>query len=97
MAEPLIQFRGVRKAFGPKLIYRDLNLDVFLKDEEPRFDTMGGFMMNKLGEVPSVSDTLEWQEISFKVIKMDGQRVARLLVELDNEAASKITGRNPSP
>ena len=29
MAEPLIQFRGVRKAFGPKLIYRDLNLDVF--------------------------------------------------------------------
>jgi putative hemolysin len=74
----------------------NLNLDVFLRDEEPRFDTMGGFMMNKLGEVPSVSDVLEWQGISFKVIKMDGQRVARILVELNDKAASKITARNPS-
>ncbi|UQA55870.1 ABC transporter ATP-binding protein [Polyangium aurulentum] len=29
MAEPLIRFRDVRKAFGPKVIYRGLNLDVF--------------------------------------------------------------------
>jgi phospholipid/cholesterol/gamma-HCH transport system ATP-binding protein len=29
MAEPLIRFRGVKKAFGPKLIYRSLDLDVF--------------------------------------------------------------------
>ena len=28
-AEPLISFRGVRKAFGPKKIYIGLNLDVF--------------------------------------------------------------------
>jgi phospholipid/cholesterol/gamma-HCH transport system ATP-binding protein len=27
--EPLIRFRDVRKAFGPKVIYRGLNLDVF--------------------------------------------------------------------
>ncbi|HTN82480.1 MAG TPA: ATP-binding cassette domain-containing protein, partial [Sorangium sp.] len=29
MAEPLIRFSHVRKAFGPKVIYRDLNLDVY--------------------------------------------------------------------
>jgi phospholipid/cholesterol/gamma-HCH transport system ATP-binding protein len=29
MAEPLISFRGVKKAFGPKVIYRSLNLDVY--------------------------------------------------------------------
>jgi putative hemolysin len=68
----------------------NLNIDTFLEEEEPRFDTMGGFMMNMLGEVPSVSDTLEWQDIQFRVIKMDGQRVARLLVELKDEDASKI-------
>jgi phospholipid/cholesterol/gamma-HCH transport system ATP-binding protein len=27
--EPIIQFRHVKKAFGPKVIYRDLNLDVY--------------------------------------------------------------------
>ncbi|MDG1483832.1 MAG: ABC transporter ATP-binding protein [Myxococcota bacterium] len=29
MAEPIIQFRGIHKAFGDKLIYRDLDLDVY--------------------------------------------------------------------
>lgn len=29
MAEPIISFRGVSKAFGEKVIYRDLNLDVY--------------------------------------------------------------------
>ncbi len=29
MAEPLIRFSRVRKAFGPKVIYRDLNLEVY--------------------------------------------------------------------
>ena len=25
----LIEFRGVQKAFGPKVVYRDLNLDIY--------------------------------------------------------------------
>lgn len=29
MSEPIIKFRRVKKAFGPKVIYRSLNLDVF--------------------------------------------------------------------
>jgi putative hemolysin len=70
-----------------------LDLDSFLREEEPRYETMGGFMMSKLGEVPSVSDTLEWEGFLFKVIKMDGQRVARLLVELKESAALKIAAR----
>lgn len=67
-----------------------LDLEKFLEDEEPRYETMGGFIMDKLGEVPSVSDTLEWHRIAFRVIKMEGQRVARLLVELTAEDAGKI-------
>lgn len=67
-----------------------LDPDTFTGEEEPRYGTMGGFMMHKLGEVPAVSDTLEWKEILFRVIKMDGQRVARLLVELKSDAAAKI-------
>lgn len=65
--------------------------DTFTGEEEPRYGTMGGFMMSKLGEVPAVTDTLQWQNMLFKVIKMDGQRVARLLVELTDEAAAKLT------
>jgi putative hemolysin len=68
-----------------------LDRDSFLEDEEPRYETMGGFIMDKLGEVPSVSDSLEWHALLFRVIKMDGQRVARLLVELNDRDASKMS------
>ena len=68
----------------------NLNQDAFLQDEEPRYETMGGFMMDKLGQVPATSDLLKWQGILFRVIKMDGQRVARILVELNEQDAAKM-------
>ncbi|HWR01059.1 MAG TPA: hemolysin family protein [Chlorobaculum sp.] len=70
----------------------NLNQETFLQDDERRYETMGGFMMDKLGQVPAVSDILKWQDILFKVIKMDGQRVARILVELKEQDAAKMTG-----
>jgi putative hemolysin len=75
----------------------NLDPDTFTGEEEPRYGTMGGFMMSKLGEVPGVADTLDWQGIRFRVIKMDGQRVARLLAELSSEAASKLNATEEKP
>lgn len=68
-----------------------LDLETFLEDEDPRYETMGGFIMNKLGEVPGVSDSLEWQGILFRVIKMNAQRIAKILVELNDEEALKLS------
>ncbi|NTU67666.1 MAG: HlyC/CorC family transporter [Chlorobiaceae bacterium] len=70
-----------------------LDIETFRGEDEPRYDTMGGFMMHRLGEVPSVSDSIEWNGIQFKVIKMDGQRVARLLIELTEASAARITAK----
>ncbi|NTW51285.1 MAG: HlyC/CorC family transporter [Chlorobiaceae bacterium] len=72
----------------------NLNQESFLGDEEPHYETMGGFMMDRLGQVPAVSDLLKWQDIVFKVIKMDGQRVARILVELNEQEAAKMSRGN---
>ena len=63
----------------------EFDLDNFLDEEDPRYDTMGGFLMTKLEKVPSVMDTLEWQDMLFKVIKMNGQRVGKILVIFNNE------------
>ncbi len=63
----------------------EFKIDNFLDEEDPRYDTMGGFLMTKLEKVPSVMDTLEWQDILFKVIKMDGQRVGKILVIFQSE------------
>lgn len=67
-----------------------LDPEEFCEEKEPPYDTMGGFMMTRLGEVPAVSDTLRWHDTLFRVIKMNGQRVGRILVEFDAETAEKI-------
>lgn len=68
-----------------------LDAERFFDEHEPNYDTMSGFMMTRLGEVPSVSDTAEWKGITFRVIKMNGKRVGRILVKLDEKTAKHIT------
>jgi putative hemolysin len=67
----------------------NLDADKFFEEDEPRYDTMGGFMMTRLGEVPSVSDTVRWNGLTFKVIKMNGKRVGRILVEKEAKRGEK--------
>ncbi len=67
----------------------NLEADKFFEEDEPRYDTMGGFMMTRLGEVPSVSDTIRWNGLNFKVIKMNGKRVGRILVEQEAKSTAK--------
>ena len=68
-----------------------LDADNFFDQNEPNYDTMSGFMMTRLGEVPSVSDTIEWKGITFRVIKMNGKRVGRILVKMNEKNAANIT------
>jgi putative hemolysin len=68
----------------------DLDAEEFINEKEPGYDTMGGFMMTRLGEVPSVSDAVRWNGIAFRVIKMNGKRVGRILVELDEKSTAKV-------
>ena len=66
-----------------------LDASEFIDENEPRFETMGGFMMTRLGEVPSVSDAIRWNGLTFKVIKMNGKRVGRILVERETKNTAK--------
>ncbi len=49
-----------------------------LADED--FDTVGGFIMSRLGRVPHVGDRVELPGYQFRVMAMDGRRVDRVLV-----------------
>jgi putative hemolysin len=50
------------------------------EEEEGSFQTVGGFVMARLGEVPSVGDRFEWGGYRFEVMDMDGRRVDKILV-----------------
>ncbi|ARM31569.1 hemolysin family protein [Prosthecochloris sp. HL-130-GSB] len=64
---------------------QEFDLDNFLDEDNPLYDTMGGFIMTKLEKVPAVMDTLEWRGLMFKVIKMNKQRVDKILVVFNND------------
>ncbi len=44
------------------------------------YDTVGGFIMHRLGRIPRVGDRVEVPNYQFRVMAMDGRRVDRVLV-----------------
>ncbi len=45
------------------------------------FDTIGGYVLGSLGRVPAVGDQVNLDDYRLSVVKMDGLRVERLLIE----------------
>ncbi|MCT1367567.1 hemolysin family protein [Kocuria sp. HSID16901] len=48
-------------------------------DDDPAFETMGGFMMDRLGRIPEVGDTVPIETGILEVERMDHRRVDRIL------------------
>jgi putative hemolysin len=52
-----------------------------LTDEDKQgAQTLGGFVMNQLGNVPAVGQSFIWEGHRFEVIDMDSRRVDKVLV-----------------
>ena len=49
--------------------------------DTPYYDTIAGYILDKLGSIPSVGDTVEDQGMRLTVLAMDGLRVSRLKIE----------------
>ena len=49
-------------------------------EEQGNFQTVAGFMMDRLGKVPSTGEEFVWEKHRFEVVDMDGKRVDKVLV-----------------
>jgi CBS domain containing-hemolysin-like protein len=66
----------------------EVNDHLGLDLKEPYYDTIGGYVMGKLGRIPQLNDQVEADGVRLKVVEMDGLRVARVsLNRLDAPAA----------
>lgn len=80
---------------GSFLIDASLPFDEFLNEFEitinnrkdySGFDTMGGFALEILQEIPSTGDKFEWEGYEFEIIDMDKNRIDKILVmKLDDD------------
>jgi putative hemolysin len=53
---------------------------VFDPDERGAYQTLGGFVMMRVGRIPQAADFFEWDGLRFEVMDMDGRRVDKVLV-----------------
>lgn len=51
------------------------------EDEKGIYNTLGGFVMTRLGHVPSAAENFEWDNLRFEVMDMDGNRVDKVLAQ----------------
>ncbi len=58
-----------------------LELDDLPEENHAGFQTLGGFMMNQMGEIPTAGQYFEWEGFHFEVMDMDGRRVDKVLVQ----------------
>ena len=55
-------------------------LELELVEEEANALTLNGWIMNRLGKVPEHGDVFTYENIEFRVVKMDDKRVEKVLV-----------------
>lgn len=61
-------------------------IGVDISDED--YDTIGGFIMSRLGRIPRVGDRVDVPGYQFRVMAMDARRVDRVLVVKEPRAAA---------
>jgi putative hemolysin len=57
-----------------------LNIRELPGEEEGRYETVGGFVMDRLGRIPSAGERVMWDGWIYEVMDMDGNRVDKVLV-----------------
>jgi putative hemolysin len=44
------------------------------------FKTLGGFLMHRLGRIARTGDRVEWGELRFEVVDLDGHVIDKVLI-----------------
>ena len=56
------------------------DLDSLPGEKQDAYQTLGGFIFTRMGRVPSVSESFEWNGLRFEIVDMDGKRIDKVLV-----------------
>ena len=83
------EFEIVERSDGSYLVDAQIPFDDFLDNfniniqnrrEMTGFDTLGGFALQIIKDIPKTGETFIWQEYQFEIIDMDKSRIDKILV-----------------
>ena len=66
--------------FDDFLSYFDITLTATARRDLTGFDTLGGFALHVLKDIPQTGETFVWQAYRFEIIDMDKSRIDKMLV-----------------
>jgi putative hemolysin len=66
-----------------------LKLKELPDEEEHNYQTLGGFVMDRLGRIPTSGDAFDVQGRRFEVVDMDGYRVDKVLVMIVSDSPDR--------
>lgn len=61
------------------------NKTAWINESENEFDTLAGFILHELERIPAEGDTFEWRGFQFEIVDMDGQRIDKVIVHINDE------------
>jgi putative hemolysin len=61
-------------------VKRLLGIEHLPDEDRTTYETLGGFVMNQLGKIPTPGEQFDWGGLRFEVVDMDGRRVDKVLV-----------------
>ena len=60
------------------------SIGCFPEEETDEYQTLAGFVLYRLGHIPVAGEYFLWRGLRFEVVDMDGSRIDKLLVELED-------------
>ena len=67
----------------------EANNEMDLGLPEGEYETIAGFVLDQIGEIPNLNQEFEYGNLTFRVVEMDRFRVESLLITRDPEKESK--------
>jgi len=61
------------------------NKTEWMNEGEGDFDTLAGFILHEMQRIPAPGDKIEWKEVKFEIMDMDGHRIDKVLITLPDE------------
>ncbi|MEO6893473.1 MAG: hemolysin family protein [Ginsengibacter sp.] len=63
---------------------------VWINEGENEFDTLAGFILHELKQIPVTGEKFEWRGFDFEIVDMDGQRIDKVLVHVSDEIKKEM-------
>jgi CBS domain containing-hemolysin-like protein len=90
--EPIVEEGGGRFIFSGKAHVNELAQRLHVTPEGEGFETVGGFLLSRLGRVPAVGEHFEVDGLSVEVIEAERRRITRVRISPAVEQPAPVAG-----